>query len=88
MTGGIVVVLGKPEEILLLVWVAELLIFWCEKTIRKWFVQYGNGSLRRIRRWRLEKLRRLIKNHSMYTNSPLAGRILEDWETNKNISSK
>jgi glutamate synthase (ferredoxin) len=53
------------------------------KTIRKWFVQYGNGSLRRIRRGRLEKLRRLIKNHSMYTNSPLAGRILEDWETNK-----
>jgi glutamate synthase (ferredoxin) len=28
----------------------------------------------------LKKLRRLIKNHSMYTNSPLAGRILEDWE--------
>jgi hypothetical protein len=24
------------------------------KTIRKWFVQYGNGSLRRIRRGRLE----------------------------------
>jgi glutamate synthase (ferredoxin) len=26
------------------------------------------------------KLRRLIKNHSMYTNSPLAKRILDDWE--------
>jgi glutamate synthase (NADPH/NADH) large chain len=26
------------------------------------------------------QLRRLIKNHSMYTNSPLAKRILEDWE--------
>jgi glutamate synthase (ferredoxin) len=28
----------------------------------------------------LTKLKRLIKNHSMYTNSPLAKRILEDWE--------
>jgi glutamate synthase (NADPH/NADH) large chain len=28
----------------------------------------------------LVKLKRLIKNHSMYTNSPLAKRILEDWE--------
>jgi glutamate synthase (ferredoxin) len=26
------------------------------------------------------KLKHLIKNHSMYTNSPLAKRILEDWE--------
>ena len=26
------------------------------------------------------KLRRLIKNHSLYTGSPLAKRILEDWE--------
>ena len=26
------------------------------------------------------KLRRLIRNHSMYTNSPLAKRILGDWE--------
>jgi glutamate synthase (ferredoxin) len=30
------------------------------------------------------KLRRLIKNHSMYTNSPLAKRILEDWENQRN----
>jgi glutamate synthase (ferredoxin) len=28
----------------------------------------------------LTKLRRLIRNHSMYTNSPLAKRILGDWE--------
>ena len=28
----------------------------------------------------LAKLKRLIKNHSMYTNSPLAKRILGDWE--------
>jgi glutamate synthase (ferredoxin) len=26
------------------------------------------------------KLRRLIKNHSLYTSSPLAKRILADWE--------
>jgi hypothetical protein len=28
----------------------------------------------------ITKLRRLIKNHSMYTNSPLAKRILADWD--------
>jgi glutamate synthase (ferredoxin) len=28
----------------------------------------------------ITKLRRLIKNHSLYTNSPLAKRILADWE--------
>ena len=28
----------------------------------------------------IAKLKRLIKNHSMYTNSPLAKRILADWE--------
>ena len=28
----------------------------------------------------LTKLRRLIRNHSMYTNRPLAKRILGDWE--------
>ena len=28
----------------------------------------------------IAKLRRLIKNYSMYTNSPLAKRILADWE--------
>jgi glutamate synthase (ferredoxin) len=28
----------------------------------------------------LTKLKRLIRNHSMYTNSPLAKRILADWE--------
>lgn len=30
------------------------------------------------------KLKRLIKNHSMFTNSPLAKRILEDWENQHN----
>ncbi len=29
------------------------------------------------------KLRHLIKNHSMYTNSPLAKRILEDWDSQR-----
>jgi glutamate synthase (ferredoxin) len=30
------------------------------------------------------KLRRLIKNHSLFTNSPLAKRILENWNTEQN----
>ena len=32
----------------------------------------------------ISKLRRLIKNHSLFTNSPLAKRILEDWENQQN----
>ena len=32
----------------------------------------------------LTKLKRLIKNHSLFTNSPLAKRILEDWENQQN----
>jgi len=34
------------------------------------------------------KLRRLIKNHSLFTNSPLAKRILEDWNTEQNYFVK
>ena len=30
----------------------------------------------------ITKLKRLVKNHSMYTNSPLAKRILADWDNN------
>ena len=32
----------------------------------------------------ITKLRRLIKNHSLFTNSPLAKKILEDWENQQN----
>ena len=32
----------------------------------------------------ISKLRRLIKNHSLFTNSPLAKRMLEDWENQQN----
>ena len=32
----------------------------------------------------IKKLRSLIKNHSLFTNSPLAKRILEDWENQQN----
>jgi glutamate synthase (ferredoxin) len=34
------------------------------------------------------KIRRLIKNHSMYTNSPLAKEFWKIGKTNRNISSK
>lgn len=36
----------------------------------------------------ISKLRRLIKNHSLFTNSPLAKRILEDWNTEQNYFVK
>jgi glutamate synthase (ferredoxin) len=34
------------------------------------------------------QLRRLIKNHSLFTNSPLAKRILEDWNSEQNYFVK
>ena len=34
------------------------------------------------------KLRRLIKNHSLYTNSPLAKRLLTNWEDEQEHSTK
>lgn len=34
------------------------------------------------------KLRRLIKNHSLFTNSPLAKKILENWNTEQNYFVK
>ena len=34
------------------------------------------------------KLRRLIKNHSLFTNSPLAKRILENWNNEQNYFVK
>jgi glutamate synthase (ferredoxin) len=34
------------------------------------------------------KLRKLIRNHSLFTNSPLAKRIIEDWNTEQNYFVK
>jgi hypothetical protein len=46
MTGGIVVVLGKRKKFCC--WYEwRNCLYFDVKTIRKWFVQYGNGSLKK-----------------------------------------
>jgi glutamate synthase (NADPH/NADH) large chain len=81
MTGGTVVVLGKTGRNFAAGMSGGIAYVFDEKK------QFENGlcnmemvELETLENDDLSKLKRLIKNHSMYTNSPLAKRILEDWE--------
>ena len=81
MTGGTVVILGKTGRNFAAGMSGGVAYVFDEKK------QFENGlcnmemvALETLEDEDLKKLRRLIKNHSMYTNSPLAKRILEDWE--------
>jgi glutamate synthase (NADPH/NADH) large chain len=81
MTGGIVVVLGKTGRNFAAGMSGGIAYVFDEKK------QFENGlcnmemvELETLEDEDLVKLRRLVRNHSMYTNSPLARRILADWE--------
>lgn len=81
MTGGTVVVLGKTGRNFAAGMSGGIAYVYDEKK------QFENGlcnmemvELETLEDDDLAKLRRLIRNHSMYTNSPLAKRILGDWE--------
>jgi glutamate synthase (NADPH) large chain len=81
MTGGTVVVLGKTGRNFAAGMSGGIAYVYDEKQ------QFKNGlcNMEMVAHEVLEatdvtQLRRLIKNHSMYTNSPLAKRLLEDWE--------
>jgi glutamate synthase (ferredoxin) len=85
MTGGTVVVLGKTGRNFAAGMSGGVAYVFDEKK------QFENGlcnmemvALETLEDVDLTKLRRLIRNHSMYTNSPLAKRILEDWENQRN----
>ena len=81
MTGGTVVILGKTGRNFAAGMSGGVAYVFDEKK------QFENGlcnmemvALETLEDEDITKLRRLIRNHSMYTNSPLAKRILEDWE--------
>jgi glutamate synthase (ferredoxin) len=85
MTGGTVVVLGKTGRNFAAGMSGGIAYVFDEKK------QFENGlcnmemvALETLEEEDLKELKRLIKNHSMYTNSPLAKRILEDWENQRN----
>jgi glutamate synthase (ferredoxin) len=82
MTGGTVVVLGKTGRNFAAGMSGGVAYVYDDKK------QFENGlcnmemvALETLEEDDLTKLKRLIRNQSMYTNSPLAKRILEDWET-------
>jgi glutamate synthase (NADPH) large chain len=81
MTGGTVVVLGKTGRNFAAGMSGGIAYVFDNKK------QFENGlcnmemvALEKLEADDLIRLRRLIKNHSLYTNSPLAKRILEDWD--------
>lgn len=81
MTGGTVVVLGKTGRNFAAGMSGGIAYVFDEMK------QFANGlcntemvALETLEAEDIIHLRRLIKNHSMYTNSPLAKRLLEDWE--------
>jgi glutamate synthase (NADPH) large chain len=81
MTGGTVVVLGKTGRNFAAGMSGGIAYVYDEKQ------QFKNGlcNMEMVAHEVLEatdvtQLRKLIKNHSLYTNSPLAKRLLEDWE--------
>ena len=84
MTGGTVVVLGKTGRNFAAGMSGGVAYVFDEKK------QFENGlcnmemvALETLEEEDLTKLRRLLRNHSMYTNSPLAKRILENWENQR-----
>jgi glutamate synthase (NADPH) large chain len=81
MTGGNVVVLGKTGRNFAAGMSGGVAYVYDDKKL------FENGlcnmemvALETLEEDDIKILRRLIKNHSLYTNSPLAKRLLEDWE--------
>ncbi|MGQ7946912.1 glutamate synthase large subunit [Flavobacterium sp. WC2509] len=81
MTGGTVVILGKTGRNFAAGMSGGVAYVYDDKK------KFENGlcnmemvALETLEEDDLAKLKHLIKNHSMYTNSPLAKRILGDWE--------
>ena len=81
MTGGTVVVLGKTGRNFAAGMSGGIAyVFDPNKKFDATLCNMEMVALEPLEEDDFKNVRRLIKNHSMYTNSPLAKRILEDWE--------
>jgi len=81
MTGGTVVVLGKTGRNFAAGMSGGIAyVFDDQKQFEKGLCNLEMVALETLEEADVLRLRRLIKNHSMYTNSPLAKRMLDDWE--------
>ena len=85
MTGGTVVVLGKTGRNFAAGMSGGIAyIYDPNKTFNATLCNMEMVAFETLELDDISKLRRLIKNHSLFTNSPLAKRILEDWENQQN----
>jgi glutamate synthase (ferredoxin) len=85
MTGGTVVVLGKTGRNFAAGMSGGIAYVYDQnKLFKNGVCNMEMVELETLEEGDVTKLRRLIKNHSMYTNSPLAKRILNDWENQQN----
>ena len=85
MTGGTVVVLGKTGRNFAAGMSGGIAYVYDQnKLFKNGLCNMEMVELETLEEGDVTKLRRLIKNHSMYTNSPLAKRILNDWENQQN----
>ena len=85
MTGGTVVVLGKTGRNFAAGMSGGIAyVYDPNKTFDATICNMEMVAFETLELDDISKLRRLIKNHSLFTNSPLAKRILEDWENQQN----
>lgn len=81
MTGGTVVVLGKTGRNFAAGMSGGVAyVYDAKKKFEDGLCNMEMVALETLEDEDLAKLKHLIKNHSMYTNSPLAKRLLADWE--------
>jgi glutamate synthase (ferredoxin) len=81
MTGGTVVVLGKTGRNFAAGMSGGVAyVYDHQKKFENGLCNMEMVALEALEDEDLAKLRHLIRNHSMYTNSPLAKRLLADWE--------
>nr|WP_315149980.1 glutamate synthase large subunit [uncultured Flavobacterium sp.] len=81
MTGGTVVILGKTGRNFAAGMSGGVAyVYDAKKKFENGLCNMEMVALETLEEDDLAKLKHLIKNHSMYTNSPLAKRILGDWE--------
>ena len=81
MTGGTVVILGKTGRNFAAGMSGGVAyVYDAKKKFENGLCNMEMVALETLEEDDLAKLKHLIKNHSMYTNSPLAKRVLGDWE--------
>jgi glutamate synthase (ferredoxin) len=81
MTGGIVAILGKTGRNFAAGMSGGVAyVFDPKKQFKNGLCNMEMVALESLEEVDLLRLRRLVKNHFMYTNSPLAGKLLGDWD--------